>query len=164
MFTSIKSPFISITLFIGLAGGLTLQSSSALAALGDAESSIQRDQTGMTGQFQITDHGSYRLHEAKSGQMLVHEYVTPDGKVFGVSWQGSIRPNLKELFGSYYSDYQSALHSSQEQTGRLRLRSRSMVSNGRNFHVEIGGHMGFSRGCAWIPSLIPSGFNTNEIR
>jgi hypothetical protein len=38
-----------------------------------------------------------------------------------------------------------------------------MLESG-DFHIEYGGHMAAQRGRAWVKSIVPQGFDTNEIR
>src|SRR5947209_18263937 len=79
---------------------LLTSSTSGFAALGGDVSSIQADQAHMRAQRRITQTSAYSLHEmqAQSGT-VVREFVSPQGKVFGVSWDGSTIPDLQQLLG-----------------------------------------------------------------
>ena len=36
---------------------------------------------------------------------VVREYVSPDGKVFGVAWRGAFLPDFQQILGSYYGEF-----------------------------------------------------------
>jgi hypothetical protein len=149
-------------LFLFLLFSMTAPSS--FAALGGVEESIQSDQSQILGaksSRSMTSHGSYRVHEIKKDTLTVHEFVTKDGKVFAVTWVGPVHPDFSVLFGpSYFKEFQNARAEAQNQG--IRRRS-GMLDNG-DFHIEYGGHMAAQRGRAWIKSIVPQGFDTNEIR
>lgn len=86
----------------------------------------------------------------------VHEYVNAAGTVFAVSWSGPYLPDLSEVLGAHFQ----ALVDLQQQRGR----SRSPVSlRQADLVIFSGGRMGAFEGRAWIPSLLPPGFNSADI-
>jgi hypothetical protein len=87
----------------------------------------------------------------------VREFVTPDGKVFGVAWQGPRTPDLQALLGSYFAEWRDAVTSQQHQAlHRSIVQTSSLV-------VEMGGPMGFVAGRAWAPELVPAGVNARNV-
>jgi len=87
----------------------------------------------------------------------VREFVTPDGKVFGVAWQGPRTPDLQALLGSYFAEWRDGVTSQQHQSlHRSIIQTSSLV-------VEIGGPMGFVAGRAWAPDLVPAGVNARNV-
>jgi hypothetical protein len=87
----------------------------------------------------------------------VREFVSPDGKVFGVAWQGPRTPDLQALLGSYFGEWRDAITSQQHQSlHRSIIETSSLV-------VEIGGPMGFVAGRAWTPELVPAGVNARNV-
>ena len=47
----------------------------------------------------------------------VREYVSEDGKVFLVTWEGPLMPDLQQLFGDYYQRYLDLLEARRERLG-----------------------------------------------
>src|SRR5579863_3589973 len=85
----------------------------ALGALGGDVASIQTDAAQMKGTLRIAEeNSSYSTHVITlPGKTIVHEYISPEGKVFGVSWQGPFIPDMQQLLGAYFSQYSEALKS-----------------------------------------------------
>jgi hypothetical protein len=130
---------------------LTLGVAPAWAVLGEAESSVNLDQRLLRGQIRDEVHPAYRLHEITDAQgTVVREYVSPAGKVFGISWQGRYVPNLQQLLGSYFTHLQQY---AQTQTGR---HGGPLMIQKDNFVFSSGGHMRWSYGRAYVPSLLPT--------
>jgi len=130
---------------------LMLGVAPAWAALGESESSVSADRQFLRGQIRYEVHEGYRLHQitdATGG--VVREYVSPAGKVFGVSWQGSFVPNMQQLLGSYFTYLQQY---AQAQAGRHG--GPLMIQNDK-FVFTSGGHMRSYHGRAYVPSLLPT--------
>ena len=129
--------------------------SSAFAALGGDMRSVSADRELMHGQLRSTLMQQYDLHEiTTSGGTLIHEYVTPQGKVFAVTWRGPFPPNLQQLFGGYYDQFQSAAAASAEAHPGTH---RTLTISQHDFVMQSMGRMRAFHGKAYIPSLVPSG-------
>ena len=78
----------------------------ALAALGENVASVEVDRASMRGIASVARTDRYTVHEMElpSGT-IVREYVSPAGVVFGVAWQGPFMPDLRQLFGAYYEQF-----------------------------------------------------------
>src|SRR3954447_6825055 len=132
-------------------------SASGFAALGGDVSSVQADQAHMRAQRRVTQTPTYSLHEmqAQSGT-VVREFVSPQGKVFGVTWHGSSVPDLQQLLGSYYAEF---IHAAPVR------RSHGPVSiQTPNFIIQSGGHQRALAGRAYIPEMLPDGVRAGEIQ
>jgi hypothetical protein len=130
---------------------------SGFAALGGDVSSIQADQAHMRAQRRVTQRSAYSLHEmqAQNGT-VIREFVSPQGKVFGVSWHGSAIPDLQQLLGSYYAEFVHA--------APIR-RSHGPVSiQTPNFIIQSGGHQRALSGRAYVPEMLPEGVRAEEIQ
>ncbi len=131
----------------------------ALAYLGGDESSIAADRDAFKGQLRSTPMQQYSRHEITLGaSTMVQEYTTPSGKVFAVTWQGPFPPDLRQLFGSYFTQYQSAL-AAQPRPGMHR---QVRVAQG-DLVVESAGHLRSFYGRAYVPSLVPAGVNLADL-
>ena len=149
----------SMRTFCGVLLILSLGAPPLCGALGDAESSVSADRQFLRGQIRDEVHESYRLHQitdASGG--VVREYVSPAGKVFGVSWQGPFVPNLQQLLGSYFTYLQQYAHS---QTGR---HGGPLIIKNGNFVFSSGGHMGWRHGHAYVPSLLPTNLSPEVVQ
>lgn len=130
----------------------------ARAALGQRVTSVDADRRQMHGTLRVVQAQGYALHEIRAADgVVVHEYVSPAGWVFAVSWQGRIMPDLVQLLGAYYPMYRKAMESAPQRRGPLVVRSGSLV-------VQLSGRMRAHSGRAWIAGLIPSGLSPEVVR
>ena len=66
---------------------------SAFATLGGSEQSVISDQIKLQASRKVVPEHGYRVHEiTREDGTLINEYVSFDGKVFGVSWKGPTLP------------------------------------------------------------------------
>lgn len=131
---------------------------SAFAALGGDVSSVQADQARLHASERIIPAQKYTVHEMQTARgTLVRQFVSPEGIVFAVSWQGSA-PDLEQLLGSYFDQYVQAV---QAQPSR---RARGVHIDTGDFVLESGGHMRFVTGRAFLRSKLPSGVSSDQIR
>ena len=89
----------------------------------------------------------------------VHEYLDGAGTVFAVSWAGPFLPDLKEVLGVHFQAMVDHVHQHPGSGARaqLRLQSDDVV-------IFSGGRPGAFEGRAWVPALLPAGFDTNAVR
>jgi hypothetical protein len=129
------------------------------AALGETESSVQADGQVLQGHIRDEVHPGYRLHlitDASGG--VIREFVSPAGKVFGVSWQGPFLPNMQQLLGSYFPYLQQY---AQAQTGR---HGGPLIIQKFNFVFSSGGHMRSYHGRAYVPDLVPTNLTPEVVQ
>jgi len=129
---------------------LILGVAPAWAVLGEDESSVRLDQDYMGGEIRAEAHQGYRLHQITSPNgAVVREYVSPQGKGFGIFWQAPFIPNLQQLLGAYFTYVQEAAQS------QTRRRGGPLVIRTNDFVFVGGGHMRSFHGHAYVPSLLP---------
>lgn len=81
----------------------------------------------------------------------VREYADNNGVVFAVSWEGPVKPDLKQLLGHYFQTFIDASAATPHaSTGPITIRENDLV-------VHAGGHPRAFFGSAYVPTLIPSG-------
>jgi hypothetical protein len=137
----------------GLALAFLLWQLPALAGLGGDVRSVNADTDVMRGRLQTTPLQQYDLHEiTTSGGTVIREYMTSGGKVFAVSWRGPFMPNLQQLFGSYYQQFQTAAATSAQASSHRLLRIAQP-----DFVMQASGRMGSFHGKAYVPGLVPAG-------
>jgi hypothetical protein len=135
--------------------------SPAFAALGEPASSVQADQAHMQGTLRTTQAQAYTIHEIRAATgTIVREYVSSSGRVFAVAWQGPWPPDMRQILGSYFEQYQQAVQA--ETTPRAGRKPLRIEQPG--FVVHAGGHMRSYAGHAYIPDMLPQGVNPEEIR
>jgi Protein of unknown function (DUF2844) len=138
-------------IFLGVLFVLLLGCVPSWAVLGQYENSVTTDQQRMRAQLRETPRQGYSIKQliAPDGK-TVREYVSSEGLVFGVAWQGQRMPDLQQLLGSYFAQVQQAPRPRRQRGGPL-------VIQGKNFVLVSGGHMRSYRGFAYVPNLLPAG-------
>ncbi len=130
----------------------------AAAELGGNVSSIQADQEHMKGTRSVTSNAAYSVHEIQAATgTKVREFVSPTGTVFAVAWQGPATPDLKQLLGTYFEQFQQAIQTKRAGRGPVSVRQSGLV-------VEAGGHMRWFSGRAYVPQMVPQGVATEVIK
>src|SRR5580658_5115880 len=84
---------------------------------------------------------------------MIHEYVSPSGVVYAVTWRGPGAPNLRELLGAHFDD----LAKRPPQAGHHALRLTLA-----DFEVRSWNHRHMFGGRAWVPSLVPEGVDVES--
>jgi hypothetical protein len=143
----------------GLFGALWLPAPAAAHLGGDADS-VSADRDVLHAQLRSTPMQQYDLHEiSTTAGTLVHEYATRQGTVFAVTWQGPLPPDLHQLFGNYYNQYQNAA-AAQARPGmhrQLNIARADLV-------VQSTGRLRNFRGKAYVPSLVPAGVSVADLQ
>ena len=130
----------------------------AFAALGGSPQTVQADQARMKGAVRVSTSGAIAVHEISTDYgESVREYAGSDGRVFAVAWNGPVNPDLKQLLGTYYGQYQRAGARAHGNHRHLAIRQPDLV-------FENSGRMRAFAGRAWVPSLLPANFSTADIR
>jgi len=108
----------------------------------------------------VTCGASYAVHEIQTpAGTTIREYLSPSGKVFAVTWQGPWLPDLQQLLGSYFTQYQRAAQSARERGARAPVLIRDS-----NLVVEQSGHMRSFSGRAYLLDQLPSAVTAESIR
>jgi hypothetical protein len=129
--------------------GVTCAASDARATLGADLASVDADvQTyGATRVVQKLSVGERHELTLPSG-IVVHEYVSPSGAVYAVTWRGSRVPDLRAMLGAYFPQLAVA---------SKRGGHHDATFTGTDFVVRSTGHGHTFHGRAWVPSLVPAG-------
>lgn len=135
-----------------LVAALAVLSTPAQAALGDDASAIATDQARLQASLRITAMKGYAIHELTSPVgATVREYVGGTGKVFGVSWSGGFRPNLRDIMGSRYDQFIASTRGQRRARGPVRVELPGMV-------VTMGGYLRTFWGHVYLTDLAPVGW------
>ena len=121
----------------------------AHATLGGDVASVATNQAHLRATRQVRSLPTGECHELRPASgPVVHEYLSPSGAVYAVSWHGHGAPDLRELLGPYFA---------QLSTGQRRGGHHRMALTGSDLVVESSGHSRLFSGRAWIPYLVPAG-------
>ena len=156
--TSVENPprFVVWLFLSGLALMLALP---AWASLGDNVSSVENDKAHMKGTLRSVTTAGYVKHEIQvSTGLIVREFVSPEGTVFGVAWEGPFQPELQKVLGSYFETMKQAI-AAQQRHGRGPV---SIQNSG--FVFQQGGHMRSFHGRAYVPTLLPPNVHPTEVQ
>jgi hypothetical protein len=136
--------------------------SRTFASLGGTVETIDADRVKMrAAQLRIIRTSAYSFHELQSPTgVTIREYYAPGGTVFGVAWEGPWPPDMRQLLGSYFEQFQRA-----NNAARNTRRTRGvLVVNDGGLIVQIAGHARAFSGFAYAPGLLPPGVQPNVIR
>jgi hypothetical protein len=144
-----------------LAGAMLMGSAMpAWASLGGNAGSVEADRAQMNAKAQVTSHDAYAVHaiSAPAGT-VVNEFVSPEGKVFAVTWHGQFMPQLQQILGTYFQEYSTALAAQEKHYGHhpLDLQTGDLV-------VQMSGHMRSYVGRAYLPNALPQGVTIADIQ
>jgi hypothetical protein len=131
----------------------------AWASLGDNVTSVQTDKAHMKGTLRSVATQRYVTHEIQvpTGQK-VREFVSADGNVFGVAWEGPFQPDLQQVLGRYFETMKKAV-AAQQRHGHGPV---SIETSG--FVFQQGGHMRNLHGRAYVPTLLPPNVDPAEVQ
>ncbi len=90
---------------------------------------------------------------------VVRELVNAQQVVFAVVWQGPVLPDLAAFFGEHYVTFQRAA----KERRAAGQRGAPLLAQQPDLVMVSRGRMGRFQGHAYIPSLVPSGVNIQEL-
>jgi hypothetical protein len=156
------------TAHLVLLAGLVLSSMflpmRAAAALGGDVTSVEADRQQMKATRTVEAHESYTVHVITTSYgTVVREYVSPDGRVFGVAWRGPFLPNLQQLLGDSYATFAQAAQDARNAQPR-RSRNAPLAVEQPGLVVHSGGHMRAYVGQAYVPAMTPQGVDASVVR
>jgi hypothetical protein len=158
--TSIRMMPCRLLLCLVISAAILVAVRPALATLGRSADSVDSDRRALSSVHGgTTVHNGYSVQEIDDRGTTVREYISPDGIVFAVAWNGIRHPDLTTLLGSYAGPYDQALRKTPWQPGarHLSLKADGVV-------VEKWGQVRNLGGRAYVPNLIPAGVSVDEIR
>ena len=139
---------------------LVLPTAFSSAKLGERSDSIVADRSSLgNASLKSTQRrANYTVSELESDGTTIREYISNDGVVFAVTWQGIRHPDLSILLGSYYASYRIAKN--------LRLRTLGHQPSEVQTDALIvrhAGHMRDLHGKAFVSDLVPTGVDVEGL-
>jgi len=148
------------SIVLGLGFTIVLAGRPATATLGEPAGSAFSDRKPLSAANRASViHPGYTIREYDNGGNMMREFVNQSGIVFAVAWSGLSHPDLTPLLGSYAGEYREALAKTPRERGKRHIRVEA-----NRVVVEKWGHMRSAHGRAYIPALLPSGVNIDEIK
>lgn len=139
---------------------LVLAQIPAWAVLGQSEASVTTDQQRMKSEDRVEVFDSYKVHHlTTTNGPTVREYVTPQGMVFGVAWQGRFMPNMNQLLGTYVNNLQNATPAQTQ----IRQRRGLTVKTGDFVYTNFC-HLQNCTGRAYVPAYVPNNVSAEVVR
>lgn len=134
-------------------------SAPALAALGGNTASVEADRAALRGSLHVVSASGYAVHEITTASGLkVHEYVSSAGKVFAITWAGNRTPDLQQMLGSSFGEFQQA------RAARPSNRDhRHLAVDTPTLIVRSVGHLRTYTGRAWLPAELPASFSLSSL-
>jgi len=131
----------------------------ASAGLGGDAASVQADQQYMNASQKITvNTAAYTVYELQTATgTVVREYVSSSDTVFAIVWQGPSLPDLRQVLGSYFTQYTEAAQTQHADHGHLVVQQPELM-------VESSGRMRAFWGRAYLPGFLPQGVVVSEIQ
>jgi len=158
---TIKGSLSALYFCLGLSVAILAIPQRAQGMLGESADSVTSDRKALSAvQSAQSVLNGYTIQEIHSDSITIREYVSSAGIVFGIAWNGLVRPDLTQLLGSYAAEYQEA----KQQIPRRPGRRHYQVVNTNRVVVETWGHMRNLQGRAYAPDLIPPSVSIDEIR
>jgi hypothetical protein len=132
--------------------------------LGGDEASVQADQQRLQGvrrqSLSMRAQTAAVMHEIRqSDGSVIREYMTPDGRVFAVTWSTHFRPDLETLFGAHAASYTAAAAEAMKSPGikrQVHLQRDDLV-------VRASAHLNVFMGRAHVRSLVPAGVDVDAL-
>ncbi len=144
-----------------LAGLILSLSVSAMAELGGDVSSVKADQQRMSATRSVSQAQAYSVHEIHTpANSVVREYVSPNGKVFAVSYRGQLLGEGNRLLAGYSEQIAPlvrSVHQGQHRGGPVTISLPGVV-----YHVT--GHMRSYSMHAYLPGNVPQGVAAEELQ
>jgi hypothetical protein len=152
-----RTPLVAIALV-----AFSALPASTSASLGGDVGTVEADRVQMkAAQLRIIRASAYTFHELQSPTgVTIREYYASSGTVFGVAWEGPWPPDMRQLLGSYFEQFQRA----NDAARKTRKTRGVLVVNEDSLVVQITGHARAFSGFAYAPGLLPQGVQPNVIR
>ena len=130
----------------------------SMAALGGDVDSVEADRAQLRGTARIAQMTTHSVHEIRTEKgVMLKEYVSPAGQVFAVSWKGPANPDLRQVMGNYYDQFQRAVRARTQVRGPISIHEPGLV-------VQMSGTMRAHFGRAYVPQMVPAQLSAESIR
>ena len=147
----------TLTLALPLLLGSLLAALPAEARLGGDEASVYSDAQALATQTLRTAGSAYTRIDLNTAHGVIHEYLTPAGVVFAVTFGGGPTPSLDILLGSYMDAYKAG---QVQQPGQR----RNLVIDTPTLRAVLSGRPYAISGRIWLPTLTPANVTVESLQ
>lgn len=149
------------TRIAAVGAAILMLSMGAMAELGGTAQSVQADQQKLQGTRRVITRTAYEVHEIKTATNgTVREFVSPDGKVFAVTYEGRFPGESNAVLGAYASQVAQA-----KQAGPARAHVAGTVHLRTGYlRYRAAGHLGYFSMRAVVSNAVPNGVAMEEIQ
>ncbi len=141
--------------------GVLLSATEVQAVLGATADTIQVDQIRFRGEHHQSTGWQMNTHEISLPDgSRIKEYVNAAGVVFAVSWRTRLKPDLEALLGPQFTVYAAAVNAT---PGVARIQRQQSIRR-PDLVVRQAGRMNAFGGLAYVPTLVPEGFDADTLR
>lgn len=147
-----------LRLVLAMVAAVSCPGGRALAALGGGTGTVEADRSHFSASMTSTTNGTYTTYALtlpNGGK--ISEYAT-GGIVFALSWRTPGRPDLVQLLGSHFADFQAAFPAPTRG-----IRRAPPTIDKSDLVIRSRGHPGAFRGQALLPALAPAGFSLSDL-
>jgi hypothetical protein len=138
---------------------LLCSAGSAQAALGGGIDTVGGDGAHFSAAMVSTAYGTYTKYVLTLPNGGTIDEYAGGGVVFGLSWRTPGRPDLVQLLGSYFADFQAGFS-----TYPRGVRRAPPTIYKSDVVIQSRGHPGAFHGEALLPALAPSGFSLSNLK
>ena len=143
---------------LALAMPLLCAAGPAEAALGGGVGTVEADRAHFSASVISTTYGTYATYALtlpNGGK--INEYAA-QGVVFALTWRTPGRPDLVQLLGSHFADFQAGFP-----PPTRGIRRAPPTIDKSDLVIRSRGHPGAFRGEALLPALAPAGFSLSDL-
>ncbi len=148
-----SSQFLLLTTLVS---ALTFYANTALAELGGAPNTEAVLVQTLSPVVSVEQHLNVYQISMPSGTQI-REYTNANNVVVAVSWQGPTLPNLKQLMGSSFDTFVTRPNKANGDRHNAEFTSDDLI-------VQSHGRMRNFAGRAYLPKLLPPGYNLDQIK
>lgn len=143
---------------MAMMAALLCPAGKAQAALGGGVATVEADGAHFSAPVVSTTFGTYTTYVLTLPNGGTIDEFAAGGVVFGLSWRTPGRPDLVQLLGSHFAEFQAGF------SPRTRgIRRAPPAIERSDFLIHSRGHPGAFHGQALLPGLAPAGFTLSDL-
>ncbi len=133
--------------------------SVARADIDGDESSVEKDRAHFGAHKKLRKNLKYNVYDLESDRHTVHEFVDLTGRVFAITWQGAMPPNLPTLLGNHHGEFLAK----RVTTPKTRGQRNFQIITTSKIQVVQAGHMGHWTGSVYLIGRLPPGLTLDQL-
>ena len=128
------------------------------AAMGDTVQSVEADRVALKASLRLVAGARFTVQEMQTSEgTLIREYISPQGIVFALTWQGHFMPNLRQTLGRFFAPYNNSVQAVRKGRSAVSVVTPELIVHSR-------GRPRAFFGLAYLPQALPAGVTLDELR